>query len=97
METSKTNTLVIEAKTADGRQNASINIPLGFLHFGIKILNLLPASLKGRLDRELAAKGVHVSFDALVSEGHDVLVETLRNIKIDVQDEKQQLKMFVNG
>ena len=95
MEKKNTQSLIIEAQGADGSQNASIKLPLSLLHFGVKIVNLLPASVKERIDKELAAKGVNITFDSLFAEGQDALVDTLKNIQIDVQDPKQRVKVFV--
>ena len=89
------NTLIIEAKKVDGSQSASIKLPLGILHFGVRILKLLPASVKENIDKELIKKGLGDSFDALLAEGNETLIDTLRKVEIDIQDEKQKVKLSV--
>jgi hypothetical protein len=89
------NTLIIETKKADGSQNTSIKLPLGILHFGVKLLKLLPASVKEKINKELTKNGLGVSFESLLEEGHKTLIDTLQNIEIDLQDDKQKIKLSV--
>ena len=93
--TPQPNTLIIEAKKFDGSQNASIKIPLGILHFGVKMLQLLPASVKENIEKELTKNGFGGSFDSLVAEGNKTLIDTLQNVEIDIQDEKQKVKLSI--
>ena len=92
---SQPNILIIEAKKADGSQNASIKIPLGILHFAIKILKLLPTGFKENIDRVLAHKGLGDSFDSLLAEGNETLIYTLRKTEVEIQDEKQKFKLSI--
>lgn len=87
--------VVINAQNSDGSQSLAIKVPLSMVHFALKFAKLLPGQVKEMLDQELAKKGVGLSFDDLVTEGHEALVSTLTNLEIDVKDKKQYFKMSV--
>ena len=89
-------TLNIDAKSFDGSQSAKVKIPLKLIHYGFKLANLLPASAVEKIDQELAKKGVTVSFENLLKEGHEAFFETLKDIEIDVQDKKQSCKLYLS-
>lgn len=87
--------LIIDAQNPDRNQNVSIKLPLGILHFAMKLVGLLPSKVKDSIDKQISEKGVNFSLDELISEGYETLINTLREVQIDVDSDNHKCKLTV--
>ncbi len=84
--------VIVEPK--DGRkEKVNIKIPLGLIKAGAKLSSMIPKSAKDKVNGALGEKGVDFNIDELNSESLDKMLNALSETCIDVDDEKEAIRI----
>lgn len=89
----KARTLRVLVNKADGEQ-VNIRVPLGLLRAGLKLKGLLPGSAKAQVDVALQERGLNFNIDDLDAKSLEIIVEALRETHIEVDSEKEKVRVF---
>ena len=82
-----------DAETSKERVN--IRVPMGLLRAGVKLAALIPSEATDRINKRLQEKGIGIDVGNLKGEDLEQLIEAIADIQVDVQDGKQQVRVFV--
>jgi DNA-directed RNA polymerase subunit F len=72
--------------TNDERVN--IRVPIKLIRAGIKLASLLPNGVQGKVDDALKEKGLSLDFSQINEENIEEIVESLRDLTVDVEGEE---------
>ncbi len=75
-------------------ERVNIRVPLKLVKTGIKLGSLLPESARGRVNEALGEKGLKIDVGKLDGEAVDELLSALTSLSIDVDDEKEKVRIF---
>ena len=78
----------------NGGERVNIRVPLKLVKTGIKLGSLLPDSARGRVNEALGEKGIKIDVGKLDGEAVDELLSALTSLSIDVDDEKEKVRIF---
>jgi len=84
--------VVVEPKVA-GKDTVNIRIPLQLIRMGVKLGGLMPEKARGKIDRRLTEHGIGLDFDKLDADGVEALIVALTEASIDVDDEKEKVRI----
>jgi len=76
----------------DGDQKVNIRVPIQLIRSGIKFASLIPSDVSDRVCDKLRAKGINL--DKLDPEALDSLILSLKDLSIDVDEEKEKVKIY---
>ncbi|MDH4156028.1 MAG: DUF2089 domain-containing protein [candidate division Zixibacteria bacterium] len=82
------------SNTAKGGERVNIRVPLKLVKTGIKLGSLLPESARSRVNEALGEKGLKIDVGKLDAEAVDELLAALTSLSIDVDDEKEKVRIF---
>lgn len=77
-----------------GRENVNIKIPLGLLRAGMKFKSLIPEKARAKVNAHLGEHGVDFDLNDLDAEKLDVLLKALTETSIDIDSNKESVKIF---
>ena len=86
--------VIVEPKNG-GKDKVNIKIPLQIIRAGIKLKSVLPGSAKKKVNEALHEKGVNLDIDDIKPDSLDGILETLKDFSIDVDDNTEKVKIFV--
>lgn len=84
--------VVVEPKVA-GKETVNIRIPLQLIRMGAKLSGLMPEKTRGKIDQKLTDHGIGLDFDKLDADGVEALIVALTESSIDVDDEKEKVRI----
>ncbi len=64
--------------------NVNVKIPLGLVRAGLKLTSLIPPQAMDQINKQMAASGMAIDFANLKQEDIEELIESLREMEIDV-------------
>ena len=64
--------------------NVNVKIPLGLVRAGLKLTSLIPPQAMEQINKQMAASGMAIDFANLKQEDIEELIESLREMEIDV-------------
>jgi hypothetical protein len=85
----------VEPKTEDG-EKVNIRIPIGLIKAGVKLASLMPKDVQTKVNDAMNEKGVDMNLDfkKLSSEDADGFFSILSELSIDIDNEKESVKIF---
>ena len=73
----------------------NVRVPMSLIRAGIKLKSVLPGSAKKKVNEALHEKGVNLDIDDIKPDSLDGILETLKDFSIDVDDNTEKVKIFV--
>lgn len=64
--------------------NVNVKIPLGLVRAGLKLTSLIPPQAMEQINKQMAASGMAIDFANLKQEDIEELIESLREMEINV-------------
>jgi hypothetical protein len=89
--------LRVEVRSIDdehGPQNVNVRVPFNLLRAGVKLVNLLPVSVRHQVQNGLESNGINLDFSKVKAEDLDAIVDQLADLQVDV-DGKDKVKVYV--
>ncbi|MGZ3649692.1 MAG: SHOCT-like domain-containing protein [Bdellovibrionota bacterium] len=88
--------LRIEVKTQDQGepQNVNVRVPFNLLRAGVKLVNLMPLSIRTQVQNGLESSGVNLDLSKVNAEDLEQIVEQLADLQVDVEG-KDKVKIYV--
>ncbi len=85
----------VEPKAEDG-ETVNIRIPIGLIKAGVKLASLMPKDVQTKVNDAMDEKGVDMNLDfkKLSSEDSDGFFSILSELSIDIDNEKESVKIF---
>ena len=77
------------------RERVNVRIPMAMLRAGVKLAALIPTGAMDKVNEKLQQRGMGVDLSNLKAEGLEQLVEAMADLEIDVQDGKQQVRVYM--
>ena len=77
------------------KERVNIRVPMSLLRAGVKLAALIPSQATDRVNEKLRQKGIGIDLGSLKADDLEPLIEALADIQVDVQDGKQQVRVFV--
>jgi len=74
-------------------ENVNVKIPILLLKAGVKLGSLMPEKAKGEVSSHLAEHGISLDLNKLDGDKIDELVEALTECSIDVDTDKEKVKI----
>jgi len=88
--------VIVEADEAgEGRLKVNVRVPLQLLRAGVKLASLIPPRATQEIDTALAREGIAFNIAQLKPENLDELIDQLRDLTVDVDQEKDRLKVRI--
>jgi DNA-directed RNA polymerase subunit F len=91
-ETAKLKYLRVVVEPGPGSKNderVNIRVPIKLIRAGIKLASLLPNGVQGKVDDALKEKGLNLDFSQINEENIEEIVESLRDLTVDVEGEER--------
>jgi hypothetical protein len=76
-------------------ERVNIRVPMGLIRAGVKLAALIPNNAATSVNEALGKQGIHVDMHNLKTEDLEQLVDELHDLEVDVQDGKEQVRIFV--
>lgn len=89
--------LCIEVNPKEGHRHkdkVNIKIPVMLIKAGVKLGSVLPSESKDKINNSLKDKGFNLDLGNLDSDSIDELLKALTATSIDVNDEKESVKIY---
>lgn len=83
-----------EAGSNSRHGNVDVKVPLALLKAGIKLGSLMPDKAKDKFHSHMAEKGIDFDLKNMDSEKIDQLVQALKDNPIEIDSEKESVKIF---
>ena len=77
------------------RERVNVRIPMAMLRAGVKLAALIPTHAMDRVNEKLQQRGMGVDLSNLKADGLEQMVEAMADLEIDVQDGKQQVRVYL--
>ena len=89
--------VVVEPKDDAGPFSDRVNtrVPMALIRAGIKLTALIPSHATNGINEALKTGGVDVDVGNLKSEDLEQLVDALRDFEIDVEDDEEHVRVYV--
>ena len=75
-------------------ERVNIRVPVGLLRAGVKLASVLPGEAQDKVGIALKDKGINLDMKGLTSEQFDELVESLAELSVDVDGDKEKVRIF---
>lgn len=76
------------------REHVNVRIPISLIRAGVKLGAVLPDSAKEKLSGKFGEHGMHVDLNKIDGDNIDEILKALTEMSIDVDDEKETVKIF---
>jgi hypothetical protein len=87
--------IVVEPATDNPRgDRVNIRVPIGFLRAGVKLASVMPGETQDKVGFALKDKGIDLDMKGLTPEQVDDLVECLAELSVDVDTDKEKVRIF---
>ena len=77
------------------RQRVNVRIPMDLIRAGVKLAALIPTDAIDKVNEKLQQRGMGVDLSSLKAEGLEQMLEAMADLEIDVQDGKQQVRVYM--
>jgi hypothetical protein len=84
----------VEPKSGDKKEKVNIKIPLQIIRAGIKLGSVIPDDAKNKINEALHEKGINLDVNDLEGDSIDRVLESLAEMKINVDDDKDVVRIF---
>ena len=79
----------------ENRERVNVRIPMAMIRAGVKLAALIPTHAMDRVNEKLQQRGMGVDLSSLKAEGLEQMLEAMAELEIDVQDGKQQVRVYL--
>ncbi len=80
---------------AKGKTHVNIRVPLKIIRAGVNLASLIPGEASDAVQEKLRDKGMDFNISRLDDKSLDALIEGLQELSVDVVDDKQHVRVFV--
>jgi hypothetical protein len=84
----------VDPCNAAGKDKVNIRVPLQLIRAGAKLAAVIPGGACEKANQALREKGVDIDLKDLTGENLDKIIETLCDLSIDVDSEKEKVRIF---
>lgn len=86
--------IMVEPKDGCKGEKVNIRVPMMLLKAGVKLASVIPGSAKNKINDKMKAEGIDIDLNKLDSKSLDEIVTGLGAICIDVDDDKEKVRIF---
>jgi hypothetical protein len=87
--------ILVDAQDDDGPVHVNVRVPLQLLRAGVRLASVIPTSAQGQVNDAMREHGVPFDLSQIKPENLEELVDQLRDLTIDVEQPKENLKVRV--
>lgn len=84
-----------EGPNGKGGEKVNVRVPMALIRAGMKLTSLIPSSALKKANDALEEKGMDVDLSKMKPEDFEQIVETLAELELDVETEKEKINIFV--
>ena len=78
-----------------GKTHVNVRIPLKIIRAGVNLASLIPGEAGDTVQDKLRDKGFPFDISKLDDKSLDALIEGLQDLSVDVDDDRQHVRVFV--
>ena len=78
----------------DGPTKVNVKVPMQLLRAGVKLTSIIPPRARTEVNAALAKEGIDIDIGKLTPESLEEIVEQLRDLTVDVDNEKAKVRVF---
>ena len=78
----------------DGPTKVNVKVPMQLLRAGVKLTSIIPPRARTEVNSALAKEGIDIDIGKLTPESLEEIVEQLRDLTVDVDNEKAKVRVF---
>lgn len=86
--------IMVEPKDGGSGEKVNIRIPMMLLKAGVKLASVIPGGAKDKINDKMRDEGINIDLNNLDSKSLEDIVTALGSMSIDVDDEKEKVKIF---
>jgi hypothetical protein len=79
----------------DGPTKINVRVPLQLLRAGVRLASLIPARAQEQVNAKLREQGVDLDITKLKPENLDELIDELRDLSVDIDQERDDVKIRI--
>ena len=79
----------------ENRERVNVRIPMAMIRAGVKLAALIPTDAIDKVNEKLQQKGIGVDLSNLRAGGLEQMVEAMADMEVNVQDGKQQVRVYM--
>jgi len=87
--------VVEQEEDGEGPLKVNIRVPLQLLRAGVRLASLIPPRATQEVNTALAKEGIAFDLSQLKPENLDELIDQLRDLTVDIDQEKDKLKVRI--
>ena len=87
--------VVEQEEDGEGPLKVNIRVPLQLLRAGVRLASLIPPRATEEVNTALAKEGIAFDLSQLKPENLDELIDQLRDLTVDIDQEKDKLKVRI--
>ena len=78
----------------DGPTKVNVKVPMQLLRAGVKLTSIIPPRARTEVNSALAKEGIDIDIGKLTPESLEEIVEQLRDLTVDVDNERAKVRVF---
>jgi len=78
----------------DGPTKVNVRVPMQLLRAGVRLTGVIPASARDEVNNALRKEGIPFDINNLTPQNLEELVEQLRELTVDVNNENTKVRVF---
>ncbi|MBL6853885.1 MAG: hypothetical protein ISS15_00360 [Alphaproteobacteria bacterium] len=78
----------------DGPTKVNVKVPMQLLRAGVKLTSIIPPRARTEVNTALAKEGIDIDIGKLTPESLEEIVEQLRDLTVDVDNERAKVRVF---
>ena len=78
----------------DGPTKVNVKVPMQLLRAGVKLTSIIPPRARTEVNAALAKEGIDIDIGKLTPESLEEIVEQLRDLTVDVDNERAKVRVF---
>lgn len=86
--------IIVEPKYNGSGDKVNIRIPMMLLRAGVKLTSIVPGKTRDKINDKMKEKGIDIDLNNLDSKSLDEIVTGLGSMCIEVDDDKEKVKIF---
>lgn len=86
--------LVDTVDPVDGPTKVNVRVPMQLLRAGVRLTGVIPASAREEVNNALRKEGIPFDINNLTPQNLEELVEQLRDLSVDVDNENTKVRVF---
>ena len=86
--------LVDTKDPVDGPTKVNVRVPMQLLRAGVRLTGVIPASAREEVNAALRKEGIAFDINNVTPQNLEELIEQLRDLSVDVDNENTQVRVF---